>query len=190
MKFPDSIPHVNRSFRSLLLNDDVGSFWHLKEVLCKQFPGLEFESGRVTDLIGNFDVYFVCDVHQDTSQDPNRGDPGKLVRQIRAHHSDALVIAVSSTAFNPLTLKALVNAGCHGVYENATPEDTSSIIEIISDQLDHLDDAETTGRQYGSGVVGLIQSMRQLLRDWNRCLLRQKSLSDHQDYAEPLDRAA
>ena len=143
MKTSDSNPYVNRSFRSLLLNDDVGSFWHLKEVVCRQFPGLDFEAGRPSDVIDKFDVYFVCDVHQDTSQDRREGGASKLVRQIRAHHSDALVIAVSSTAFNAVALKALVNAGCHGVYENATPEDTSQVIEIISDHLDHLDDAQS-----------------------------------------------
>lgn len=188
MNSSESNQHANRSFRSLLLNEGIGSFWHLKEVLCRHFPELEFETGPASDLIGNFDVYFVCDDDHNNLQIVSDCVASKRVRQIRAHHSDALVIAVSSTTFDRTTLKTLVNAGCDGVYENATPEDTTSVIEAISNYFDHLEDMNSTDRR--SGIIGLIQSMRHLLRDWNRCLLRQKSLSDHQDYVEPLDRAA
>ena len=149
---------MQRSQRALILDDHVPTLNLLVHQLEEAFPDLVIETRTTPDPRGQFDLFLI------DNNFGGRACAEALVRQIRAVHPTALVVAFSST-LNRRVLKALLNAGCSGVCDKSAPEDLASLTRMARVYLEEL---RASGRGRGGGVVRAARAIRQLLEAWNR----------------------
>ncbi len=146
---------MNPQIEALVLDDDIWSLRLVKAALQECFPEVRVHTREVPDISGDFDLYFI-----DNDFNGTRVLPG-LAAELRERRPDSLIIAFSATLDAP-TLKALLNAGCDGACDKSVYGDLDEAMSIVRAYVDQ--------RNQGTRRHGAIQSIRELLREWNRRL--------------------
>ena len=139
---------------ALLIDDDPSALALLRHVLETRCPTLRIECRTAPDPGGSFDVIFV-----DNEMDGQYVAAG-LASALRRRNPNALVLAYSAT-LEEATLKGLINAGCSGAFDKSVPDDLTKALDVVDAYLLKL--SEPRGR----GFLGAIQSIKDLLREWN-----------------------
>jgi len=93
-----------------------------------------------------------------------------LLRHIRSYNPNALVVACSST-LDDYTLRHLMNGGCNAVYDKNSPDESQEAFSVIENYLRILEQHVTINR--GKPVRTIIQSLQNLLSEWNRRLAKE-----------------
>ena len=88
----------------------------------------------------------------------------KLLQEIRELNPNALVIAMSSSLNNE-TLQKLMNGGCNAVYDKNRPHESKAVFDVINNYLNVLN--QVRGEAKRSPFGGAVQSLRELLKEWN-----------------------
>lgn len=149
------------SLKALVIDDDPDASAWLAYMLHERFPELDVVTREEPDLSGSFDLYFVDNDFNGKSLS------AELATAIRAANPAAMIVAFSAR-LDSQTLKLLVNAGCDGACEKNVPADVEQMLRIVSAYLDRRQ-AETQERSK-SGLFAAVNSIRTLLREWNRRL--------------------
>jgi DNA-binding NarL/FixJ family response regulator len=152
---------MSRTARTLVIDDDILVARMVGLRLASKFPGMRVDATTDPKILSNYDIYLI-------DNDFNGVPLGTaLARRIRNEHPDSLVIALSST-LDAEILKDLLNAGCHGACDKGSDEDFETLIALIRRFLD----TRRAGDESGRGFLGVLRSMTELLRHWNRRLDR------------------
>ena len=152
---------MSRTARTLVIDDDILVARMVGLRLASKFPGMRIDATTDPGILSNYDIYLI--------DNDFGGVPlgTALARRIRNEHPESLVIALSST-LDAEILKNLLNSGCHGACDKGNDEDFATLIELIREFLETRKDSEKDGR----GFLGVLRSMTELLRHWNRRLDR------------------
>jgi DNA-binding NtrC family response regulator len=155
--------------RALLLDDDPNALQLLTRILQRRFPTMAIESRSLPNPEGQFDLYLLDNEFDGACM------AGTLASEIRSVRPNALIIAFSARLDAP-TLKALVNAGCNGACDKADPRDVTRLLDIVDAYLTSRESASV--QESGSGYLGAIRSITELIREWNQRLdLNQQALA-------------
>jgi DNA-binding NarL/FixJ family response regulator len=151
--------------RIQLIDDDRWILEMFESVLDASIPGIQIMKSLTPEVIDGCDAYIV-----DNEMDGL--DIGmRLVQRINDRNPDALVLAFSGTV-SRLSLKALINAGCRGVGDKTRPEDLGTMSEIVKRFSD-----QRTAERSDRGIRGTVDSIRQLVREWNRRMGQEESFA-------------
>ena len=123
------------------------------------------------DPSGEFDVWFLDNEFEGRKLAP------ELTVEVREKNPDALIFACSAT-LDASCLKELLNAGADGACDKSLPEDLISAMGVIRAYAAELPARRAGGRgRPRGGVLGAIESIRGLLREWNSRLDREETAS-------------
>ena len=168
----DGVHHrMNGQIATLILDDDIWFQRLLREMLLETFPDMNVVLRSTPDPSGEFDVYFI---------DNRFGDSDEAVRiaqEVRRTAPDALVIAMSAD-LNADMLRALVNTGCHGAFDKAVPDNLTEVFRVVNAFIESRHEVPVPAR---AGFVGAVDSIRGLLREWNRRFDQQEMLATSQE---------
>lgn len=145
--------------RTLVVDDDDLSARMVAARLAREFPAMVVDTTCDPGALGAYDVYLIDNEFDGEARGTS------LARTIRREHPEALVVALSGTLDAP-TLKALVNAGCHGACDKGDDQDFATLLDLIRSFLTRV----AVGRAPGRGFLGVLRSMTELLRQWNERL--------------------
>jgi DNA-binding NarL/FixJ family response regulator len=155
--------------KALLLDDDPNAVQLLTRVLQHRFPTLAIESRMLPNPEGQFDLYFIDNEFEGECM------AGALASEVRRAQPNALIVAFSGRLDAP-TLKALVNSGCNGACDKSDPRDVARLLDIVDAYLEARESVSL--RDSGSDFLGVIRSITELIREWNRRLdLNQQALA-------------
>ena len=160
---------MNPGFRVLILDDDPDASAFLRYKLLEHFPEMQIETRLHPDVSGEFDIYFV-----DNDFDGCRL-ASQLAGTIRKQSSESLIFAVSSH-LDADVLKDLINAGCNGVCEKHQYEDVANLLDKVEQSIAALKETEGVERTR-TGVIKTIQSITELIREWNHRLSHSANMS-------------
>jgi len=150
-----------RVFSALILDDDPDSIAFIKWYLGEHFPRLRVAAGTEATAAKGFDIYYI-----DNNFD-GQAKAVELVRSLRETESHALVIAYSAT-LDTKTYKSLLNAGCNGAVEKGCVSDMAVLGRLTKDYIEEQASLEKTEKSHG--LRGTVQSMAQLVGQWNRAI--------------------
>lgn len=156
-------PHEPRSsamlheFRTLVVHDDPAQAHEAAERLRDAFPEMVVVTTEDPTAYGHdFDVLVVdC-----------RARGAEVVRMLRAEAQDALILAYVD-GIERDALKGLVNAGVDGVFDGTDADDVDELVgQVRTFVTRHVESPDT------QGLLGVMRSMADLVRQWNRRLDR------------------
>lgn len=144
-------------FRSLVVHDDAGQANQIAEGIRTAFPEMVVVTTDDPSAFGHdFDVLVV---------DCRTRGP-EVVRMLRAEAPDALVLAFVDGVGRD-GLKGLVNAGVDGLLDASAVEDGEELTgRIRAFVTRHVESPQC------QGLLGVMRSMTDLVRQWNRRLDR------------------
>ena len=156
--------------KALVVDDDIWSLRMITGMLAQCFPDIAVEAREEPDCSGDFDIYFI---DNDFNGRPLAKD---LAIEIRQRDPDALVVAVSSKLDSDL-LRELINLGCNGACDKSVAGDMPRAMEIVGAFIEtraRMAAATSVESSSSGGLVGTINSIRGLLREWNQRLEQQE----------------
>lgn len=144
-------------FRILVTHDDAQLAHDVAERLRHAFPDMVVVTSEDPNAFGyEFDVFAIdC-----------RARGLDELRLLRAEAPDALFLAFTD-GLDRDGLKALVNAGVDGVFDGEHAADVDALLGHVRTWITRRREAPDTG-----GVLGVMRSMADLVRQWNRRLDR------------------
>ena len=151
---------------TLLLDDDIWSLRLLSGLLQTCFPDMKIETRETPDWRGEFDVYFIDNEFE------GKHLATDLARKIRRANPEALIIAFSAT-LDSECLKGLINAGCDGACDKSIPADLTRAMDIVQVFIENAKRRLKPGVPARKGLAGAVESIRDLLREWNSRLDQQ-----------------
>ncbi len=152
---------MRRPPRALLLDDDKYALEFLRMLLSDRYPRLEIDTRLEPDPSGEYDFYFLDDDFEGIRL------AGKLARQIRVSHPDAVILAFSASLDSD-TLKELLGAGCNGVCDKKVPTDMPEMLEALDRCMRRLETKVERPPKDERPV--LLKTFRDLFREWNQRL--------------------
>lgn len=145
--------------RALIVDDDPDSVEFLRFKLTRRFPNMQIETRNCPDVSGNYDLYFL---------DNDFGGcrlAAILASKIRSQQPNSLIIGFSSY-LDVDTLKGLIDAGCASVCDKRSCHELVRMLDVVECYTGNH--AEFRERSVPSrGLIGTIQSITELLREWN-----------------------
>ncbi|MEI7766669.1 MAG: response regulator [Phycisphaerae bacterium] len=159
---------MDQSFplRVLVLDDDVAMCDLLRFNIESRFPSALVECRNKPDPTGDFDVYLLDNDFE------GKREIGRLIQLIRSRRPQALVVAFSAVLDAP-TLKTLLNQGCDAACDKTVPTDLVTAMNVIERFR------QTQSQRGKPGFVQTINSLADLLRQWNRRMTLNQEVAAH-----------
>lgn len=145
--------------RALIVDDDPHAAEYLKFQLQRVVPNIHTEIRQEPDITGQFDMYFL-----DNDFSGSRF-AAELASRIRQHRPDSLII-IFSAFLDAETLKRLLHAGCDGVCEKQEQAETRELLTMVQRFAQTMQRRHTQSKP-SRGLVAVVQSIAELLREWN-----------------------
>lgn len=153
---------MKKMFRALIVDDDPDSAEFLRFKLNKAFPNLDISVRNYPDTSGEYDLFFIDNDFDGACL------AAELARTIVSATPQALIVAFSA-CLDTNVLKALLNLGCDWACDKSDPREIDIMMEVVGEHLRALaQNAETPSQPLG--FMGTIQSITDLLRQWNKRL--------------------
>jgi len=141
--------------RTLVVTGDAATAHPIRERLERRFPDMAVETTHTpSGLCLDYDVFVVDCPTVGTS----------VARMLRAENPQAFLLAFTDE-LDVDALKELLNATCNAACDRVDEE----CLETALDQVRHFI-AQRSASPEGTGLLGVVRSMSELLKLWNRRL--------------------
>jgi DNA-binding NarL/FixJ family response regulator len=151
--------------RVLVLDDDPMAAAMIKARIHQYLPGSHVQLEAQPKASPGYDIYFIDNDFDGQAMGHD------LIEEVRRLAPRALVVAFSGT-LDAALLRRLMNLGCDAVCDKSHPEEFPDALRTVRDYVDLLEVEARPNQNARLGLVDLVQSLRGLLKDWNRRLDR------------------
>ena len=153
-----------RPIRALIVDDDPHAAEMLATRLRHEIPTLDITLADRPEPAAGHDIYLI-----DNDFDGIKLGT-RLAKELRAVSPEALIVAFSGT-LDAKTLKELLNAGCNGACEKGDDHDFATLVTLAK----QVGKEKPRNGESGNGLVHVMRSLADLLKQWNNRLDRMES---------------